>query len=230
MLPFDAAHALAIDVVTVKNEGALADLLQEICAPRSRDFFCAEPSCRFLAHPQRGVRIHNYPEELGTLVRRAGSGPDRPDPPARASGRRRHFCGTMRRPWAPPRPEDERVRGEARRHGLADGLTMPAHLPGDAHGSVSFARREGGPDLADFPRRDDRSFRFRGGPPDCRTKARGNVLRDPPRPAARLHPLGSPGIYGRGNPEAAQRSRTLSPNMSKMPGANRRRADCRWRS
>jgi len=150
MLPFDAAHALAIDVMTVKNEGALADLLHEVCACLGCDFFALSHHVDFLAHPQRGVRIHNYPEEWARWFDEQGLGLT--DPIHRASQRTSApFLWNHAPLWAPPRPEDERVRAEARRHGLADGLTMPAHLPGDAHGSVSFAWREGGPDLGDLP-------------------------------------------------------------------------------
>lgn len=38
-----------------------------------------------------------------------------------------------------PRPEDTEVLERARCHGISDGLTIPVHLPGEAHGSVSFA-------------------------------------------------------------------------------------------
>lgn len=42
-----------------------------------------------------------------------------------------------------PRPGDAEVRERSRRHGIFDGLTIPSHLPGEAHGSVSFAWGEG---------------------------------------------------------------------------------------
>src|SRR3546814_9052642 len=47
------------------------------------------------------------------------------------------------------RPEDDMILAEARRHGIGDGLTVPAHLPGHAHGSVSFAWKPGAVASAD---------------------------------------------------------------------------------
>jgi LuxR family quorum-sensing system transcriptional regulator CciR len=49
----------------------------------------------------------------------------------------------------PDRPEDEVILAAARRHGIGDGLTVPAHLPGHAHGSVSFAWEPGAVASAD---------------------------------------------------------------------------------
>ena len=49
------------------------------------------------------------------------------------------------KPLAGERPEDELILSEAQRHGIGDGLTIPAHVPGEIHGSVSFAWRPGMP-------------------------------------------------------------------------------------
>lgn len=37
----------------------------------------------------------------------------------------------------------KKVLGEARRHGVVDGYTVPAHVPGEWNGSCSFAQRQG---------------------------------------------------------------------------------------
>jgi LuxR family transcriptional regulator, quorum-sensing system regulator CciR len=39
--------------------------------------------------------------------------------------------------------EDQRVLDLARREGIGDGFTVPAHVPGEAHGSGSFAAEPG---------------------------------------------------------------------------------------
>src|SRR3546814_2947044 len=62
------------------------------------------------------------------------------DPVHRVSQRR--FAGFLWQDTAEliaPRPEDAMILQRAQRHGIYDGLTVPAHLPGEAHGSVSFA-------------------------------------------------------------------------------------------
>src|SRR3546814_4718977 len=66
------------------------------------------------------------------------------DPVHRASQRSRAgFLWHDMRRYDAPRPGDETILAEAERHGIGDGLTVPAHIPGDAHGSVSFAWRPG---------------------------------------------------------------------------------------
>ena len=39
--------------------------------------------------------------------------------------------------------KDRRILELARTHGIGEGFTVPAHVPGDAHGSCSFARGAG---------------------------------------------------------------------------------------
>src|SRR3546814_1244416 len=78
------------------------------------------------------------------------------DPVHRASQRSRAgFLWHDMRRYDAPRPGDETILAEAERHGIGDGLTVPAHIPGDAHGSVSFAWRPGcaaEPDALQFAR------------------------------------------------------------------------------
>ena len=42
-------------------------------------------------------------------------------------------------------PNDRRILDLARREGIGDGFTVPAHVPGEAHGSCSFAAEAGRP-------------------------------------------------------------------------------------
>lgn len=92
----------------------------------------------FLAAPRKGIRIHNYPEDWARWFDERKLGLT--DPVHRVSQRR--VAGFLWQDMAEliaPRPEDASILQRARRHGIYDGLTIPAHLPGEAHGSVTFA-------------------------------------------------------------------------------------------
>lgn len=142
MPTIDAAHALALDVTQVKNRADLADLLLEVCARMGCDWFALSHHIDFLAFPERGVRVHNYPEDWAYWFDQRRLGPV--DPIHRAS--QRSMAGFLWHDMArydTARPTDIEILERARRHGIGDGLTVPAHLPGEAHGSVSFAWRPG---------------------------------------------------------------------------------------
>lgn len=145
MLTIDDAHAFAFDVTRAKDPAGLADLLYEACARMGCCWFALSHHIDFLAAPDRGVRIHNYPEDWARWFdeRRLGV----TDPVHRAS--QRSMAGFLWRDMKRERAEDEMILAEAERHGIGDGLTVPAHLPGEAHGSVSFAWRPGSAASAD---------------------------------------------------------------------------------
>lgn len=154
MPTIDAAHAFALDVSQVKNEVGLADLLHEACVCMGCSWFALSHHIDFLATPEKGVRVHNYPEDWAFWFDEHRLGVS--DPVHRES--QRSMAGFLwhemaRRKTA--RPGDELVLAEARRHGIGDGLTVPAHLPGEAFGSVSFAWTPGiaaSPDALQFAR------------------------------------------------------------------------------
>lgn len=138
MPTMDAAHAFALDVMRVKDVAGLTDLLAELCDRLGCHWFALSHHVDFLAAPERGLRVHNYPEEWAYWfdAHRLGLS----DPIHRAS--HRSLAGFLWHDFArytKQRPEDEVVLAEALRHGIGPGLTVPAHLPGEAHGSVSFA-------------------------------------------------------------------------------------------
>lgn len=138
MPTFDAAQAFARDAMRVEDEAGLRDLLHEVCGALGCSWFALSHHIDFLAAPEKGIRMHNYPREWAHSFdqRRLGL----TDPVHRASQQRlagflwHDMFGFLAR-----RPEDEGILEEARRHGIGDGLSVPAHLPGEAHGSVSFA-------------------------------------------------------------------------------------------
>lgn len=139
MPTIDAAHAFALDVSLVKDKAGLADLLQEACTRMGCSWFALSHHIDFLAAPDRGVRVHNYPEEWATWFDEQRLGLT--DPVHRES--QRSMAGFLWHNMKAERPEDEMILAEAQRHGIGDGLTVPAHLPGHAHGSVSFAWKPG---------------------------------------------------------------------------------------
>jgi len=150
MLMLDAAMELAIEAMTVEDEADLVELLQLVCGRLGCDMFALTHHVDFLSAPDSGIRIHNYPEEWAHWFdeRRLGM----IDPVHRASQRTTAtFLWKQASRYAPARAEDEKIRRRARRYGIRDGLTVPAHIPGDAHGSVSFAWRDGRPGLEHLP-------------------------------------------------------------------------------
>lgn len=150
MPTLDAARELAIDAMTVEDEAELAELLQLVCGRLGCDMFALTHHVDFLAAPDSGVRIHNYPEDWARWFdeRRLGL----IDPVHRASQRTTAaFLWKQASRFTPVRAEDEKIRLRARRYGIRDGLTVPAHIPGDAHGSVSFAWSDGRPALEHLP-------------------------------------------------------------------------------
>jgi LuxR family quorum-sensing system transcriptional regulator CciR len=108
---------------------------------------CALIGCRYFAMTQHldfgrpeacGFRVHNYPESWVEWFDRVGLGVT--DPIHRAS----HVTATGFRWSEVPAmialtKRDHDVLAEARRHGLGDGFTVPANIPGEALGSCSFA-------------------------------------------------------------------------------------------
>lgn len=145
MPTIDAAHAFALDVTGVKDKAGLADLLQEACRLMGCSWFALSHHVDFLAAPDRGVRVHNYPEEWAHWFDEQRLGMT--DPVHRES--QRNMSGFLWHNMRPDRPEDEMILAAAQRHGIGDGLTVPAHLPGHAHGSVSFAWKPGAVASAD---------------------------------------------------------------------------------
>lgn len=138
----DAAHAFALDVTQVKDEAGLAELLHDACARMGCSWFALSHHIDFLAAPERGVRVHNYPEDWARWFDQRGLGVT--DPVHRASQRSvAGFLWHDMSRYDAARPTDAEILEQARRHGIGDGLTVPAHLPGDAHGSVSFAWEPG---------------------------------------------------------------------------------------
>lgn len=138
-----AAHRFAADAMTVDSEAALTDILSDACTQIGCNWYALSHHVDFLAAPWKGVRIHNYPEEWARWFDEQRLGLT--DPVHRVSQRRvAGFLWQDMAELSAPRPEDALILRRAQQHGIYDGLTVPAHLPGEAHGSVTFAWDDAG--------------------------------------------------------------------------------------
>lgn len=140
---FDAAERIAADFMQVVTMHDLDSVLVDICGHLGCDYFALSHHVDFLGSPDTGLRVHNYPEDWARWfdARRLGLN----DPVHRASQRTASaFVWRDMTRLVTLAPADRQVLARARHHGIGDGLTVPAHVPGDAHGSCSFAWGKGG--------------------------------------------------------------------------------------
>ena len=90
------------------------------------------------------IRIHNYPDRWADYYDRQALGIS--DPVHRGS----HVTSVGFR-WSrlpemiPLTAQDRRMLALGRAEGIGEGFTVPAHVPGEAHGSCSFANTTGRP-------------------------------------------------------------------------------------
>jgi DNA-binding CsgD family transcriptional regulator len=139
---FDAAQQIAAQVMQVEAQADLDDVLREACRRLGCRYFALSHHVDFLAAPNVGLRLHNYPDDWANWFDRRRLGVS--DPVHRASQRTAAGFNWRDVPrLVPLSPSDEAVLSRARRYGIGDGLTIPAHVPGDAHGSCSFAWAKG---------------------------------------------------------------------------------------
>lgn len=126
----------------VRDWAQLDRLMRQACASMGASHYALTHHVDFPVEATRGFRLHNYPEEWETRFDAGRLGTS--DPIHRASQmtatgfnwRQVEHMIAMNR-------ADEEVLREARSHGIGDGLTVPAHVPGEARGSISFAWRTG---------------------------------------------------------------------------------------
>ncbi|MES2338754.1 MAG: LuxR family transcriptional regulator [Pseudomonadota bacterium] len=116
----------------------LALVLTDVAARLRFRYFAMVQHIDFGGTTTQGLRLHNYPDQWVEVFDRRGLGPI--DPVHRAS----HTTLTAFR-WQdvsgmiPLSALDRDVLALAGTHGLGDGITVPAHVPGELLGSTSFA-------------------------------------------------------------------------------------------
>ncbi len=117
---------------------ALLEGLAEACDALGFDYFALTHHVDFAASGAKAVRIHTYPDAWVAWFDANRLGVS--DPVHRAS----HVTSAGFAWSAVPgmiklTPADRDVLERARREGIGDGFTVPAHVPGEASGSCSFA-------------------------------------------------------------------------------------------
>lgn len=142
MLTLDRAQGIALDFMQVRDRDHLHAMLRETCRQLGCSFYALSHHVDFLSAPGTGLRVHNYPDEWAAWFDYQGLGLT--DPVHRASQRTSSGFAWHNVPMMIElRASDREILSRARHHGIGDGLTIPAHVPGDAHGSCSFAWRRG---------------------------------------------------------------------------------------
>lgn len=138
---FNRVEAFVRDVRHVSSEQELAEALGDIATSLGFHYFA-------LAHHvdvrkrRPAIRLHNYPDGWETWFDDQGLGAI--DPVHRAS----HvtsigFAWSDLEDMIRVTSDDRRILDLARREGIGEGFTVPAHVPGEAHGSCSFATEAG---------------------------------------------------------------------------------------
>jgi LuxR family quorum-sensing system transcriptional regulator CciR len=136
-----AAVELAATLPKVVTRDALFDTLAMACENAGVRYFALSHHVDFAASPG-AVRLHNYPEGWEEWYDANGLGLS--DPIHRASQRT-----AMGFYWAdvsrivPLSRADQHVLSRGREIGLGDGVTVPAHVPGEARGSCTFVAEAG---------------------------------------------------------------------------------------
>lgn len=144
---FDRVEGFVHDVQQIAGEAQLAAALADITSDLGFAYFALTHHVD-IRDFKSAIRLHNYPDGWEQWFDDQGLGTI--DPVHRAS----HLT-CIGFSWANLErmiritDEDRRVLALARREGIGDGFTVPAQVPGEAHGSCSFATKTGIPLPAD---------------------------------------------------------------------------------
>jgi DNA-binding CsgD family transcriptional regulator len=120
----------------------LDDLLHAITREMGFEHFALSHHVDVPRAPQPALRIHNYPGDWEAYFDAERLGPS--DPVHRASQlTNAAFPWSMLSQLIVLTRRDQDILARSREAGLADGLTVPAHIPGESAGSCSFASAPG---------------------------------------------------------------------------------------
>lgn len=143
---FDRVDAFVKDIRTLDSEDELAEALRDIVRELGFRYFALTHHVD-LRRSGAAIRIHNYPDGWAEWFDEQSLGST--DPVHRASNLTSVGFAWSRLPeLIALTPRDRQVLDLARTEGIGEGFTVPAHVPGEAHGSCSFACAAGAP-LAD---------------------------------------------------------------------------------
>jgi len=141
---FERVSAFVDDVSSVSSQADLRAALLEITTDLGFAFFALSHHVDFRCSSEPTFRIHNYPEGWERFYDRHQLG--RSDAIHRACQLTAiGFAWSELPRMIPLTSRDYRVLATAEKHGLGQGFTVPAHVPGEVNGSCSFAVRRGKP-------------------------------------------------------------------------------------
>ena len=138
---FDRVEVFVRDVREVGSHEHLAEALSEVATDLGFRYFALTHHVD-IREFHAAIRLHNYPDGWEDWFDAQGLGAV--DPVHRAS-----HVTSVGFAWADldamirVTDDDRRILGLARAEGIGEGFTVPAHVPGEAHGSCSFATDAG---------------------------------------------------------------------------------------
>ena len=134
---FSRVDAFVRDVRELETEEALADALADVSRDLGFRYFALTHHVD-VRRSSAAIRIHNYPDGWAEWFDEQSLGAT--DPVHRASNVTSvGFTWSQLPAMIALTEQDRRVLELARREGIGEGFTVPAHVPGEAHGSCSFA-------------------------------------------------------------------------------------------
>jgi LuxR family quorum-sensing system transcriptional regulator CciR len=142
MFPFERAEPYFRQFAAITTSAELGDLLDELTRELRFRFWALTHHGDIRRQGGRAIRLHNYPGEWAEYYDAHSLGVS--DPVHRASHVTSLGFAWSRIPQMialTPRDREILARGGA--NGIGDGFTVPAHVPGEAHGSCSFANPAG---------------------------------------------------------------------------------------
>jgi LuxR family quorum-sensing system transcriptional regulator CciR len=144
---FDRVNAFVRQVSRLRREAELGEALGEISAELGFRYFALTHHVD-VRRSSAAVRIHNYPDGWADWFDAQALGLT--DPVHRASNVTSvGFAWSRLDQMIALTAQDRRILELARGEGIGEGFTVPAHVPGEAHGSCSFACAPGEPFAGD---------------------------------------------------------------------------------
>jgi LuxR family transcriptional regulator, quorum-sensing system regulator CciR len=140
---FSRVDAFVRDVRGLETEAALAEALGEIAGDLGFRYFALTHHVD-VRRSSAAIRIHNYPDGWAEWFDDRSLGAT--DPVHRASNLTSvGFVWSTLPTMMALTAQDRQILELARKQGIGEGFTVPAHVPGESHGSCSFACAAGEP-------------------------------------------------------------------------------------
>ena len=131
-------------VVEAKSPADLADAISETARGMGYDYYALTHHVDLRNAPPGTIRLHNYPPAWVDYFEHNSLAAT--DPIHRASQRTAFgFAWNSVPGMIALTRQDREILALAADHGIGDGFTVPSHVPGEFHGSCSFATATGRP-------------------------------------------------------------------------------------